>query len=92
MTVSQPRVTVGMPVYNDPDGLRRSVPSILNQTWPGAIRLLVLDDGSTDETPAVLAALAADHDTVEVVRAPHNEGRPFARNRILDLAGDDYLA
>lgn len=92
MTVYQPRVTVGMPVYNDPEGVRRSVPSVLGQTWPGAIRLLILDDGSTDETPAVLDALCATHDTIEVVRAPSNQGRPAARNRILDLAGDDYLA
>lgn len=86
------RVTVGMPVYNDPDGLHRSVPSVMGQTWPGTMRLLIVDDGSTDSTPDALASLADAYPGIEVVRTPINEGRPFARNRILGLAGDDYLA
>lgn len=92
MALNEPRVTVGMPVYNDPSGLRRSVPSIMNQTWRGPFRLLVVDDGSTDDTPEVLASLAETYPGVEIVRSPANEGRPFARNRIVELAGDDYLA
>jgi glycosyltransferase involved in cell wall biosynthesis len=92
MTQNQPRVTVGMPVYNDPHGLRRSVPSVVGQTWRGSLRLLIVDDGSTDETADVLASLTEMHQGIEVVRTPQNEGRPFARNRIVELAGDDYLA
>lgn len=88
----QPRVTVGMPVYNDPAGLRRSVPTVFGQTWGGPVRLLVVDDGSTDETADVLASLAAIYDEIEIVRNPVNLGRPFARNKIIELAGDDYLA
>jgi glycosyltransferase involved in cell wall biosynthesis len=85
-------VTVGMPVYNDPDGLRRSVPTIFSQTWEGPLRLLVIDDGSTDETPAVLAELAARYGHVDVIRNEVNRGRPHARNQILEHAGDGYLA
>lgn len=92
MGMSQPRVTVGMPVYNDPDGLRRSVPSIFGQTWRGPLRLLIVDDGSTDETADVAASLREHYGTIEIVRMPENMGRPVARNRIVELAGDDYLA
>jgi glycosyltransferase involved in cell wall biosynthesis len=92
MGMSQPRVTVGMPVYNDPDGLRRSVPSIFGQTWNGPLRLLIVDDGSTDETAAVAASLREHYGGIEIIRMPKNMGRPVARNRILELAGDDYLA
>jgi glycosyltransferase involved in cell wall biosynthesis len=45
--MDEARVTVGMPVYNDPDGLRRSVPTIFGQTWRGQLRLVVVDDGSS---------------------------------------------
>lgn len=81
-----------MPVYNDPAGLRRSVPTVFGQTWDGPVRLLVIDDGSTDETAEVLASLAATYDEIEIVRNPVNLGRPFARNKIIEIAGDDYLA
>jgi glycosyltransferase involved in cell wall biosynthesis len=86
------RVTVGLPVYNDPAGLRRTVPTVVGQTWQGPMRLLIVDDGSTDDTPEVLAQLAATHPQIEVVRHPVNRGRPYARNTIIELAGDDYLA
>jgi glycosyltransferase involved in cell wall biosynthesis len=86
------RVTVGLPVHNDPVGLRRSVPTVFGQTWEGEIRLLVIDDGSTDETPEVLEELADRYGRITVVRNDPNRGRPFARNTILEHAGDDYLA
>jgi glycosyltransferase involved in cell wall biosynthesis len=85
-------VTVGMPVHNDPSGLLRSVPTVLNQTWKGHIRLLIVDDGSTDETAEVIASLQQVHDDIEVVRNDRNMGRPFARNQVLDHADSEYLA
>jgi glycosyltransferase involved in cell wall biosynthesis len=87
-----PAVTVGLPVYNDPDGLRRSVPTVFAQTWDGPLRLLVIDDGSTDETPAVLEELTRRYGGIEVVRNERNQGRPKARNQVLEHAGDGYLA
>jgi hypothetical protein len=90
--MNRPCLTVGLPVYNDPDGLRRSVPTVLGQTWQGPLRLLVVDDGCTDDTTRVLASLAVADSRIEVVRHPVNLGRPYARNTILALAGDDYLA
>ena len=85
-------VTVGMPVYDDPDGLRRSVPTVFSQTWPGRIRLLIVDDGSGPDTRAALDALASAYDGIEVIRNEQNQGRPRARNQILADAGDGYLA
>lgn len=90
--MNHPHVTVGMPVFNDPDGLLRSVPTVFGQTWQGRLRLLVVDDGSTDDTPEVLASLAKQYGEIDVIRNPENRGRPFARNTIVEHAGDDYLA
>jgi glycosyltransferase involved in cell wall biosynthesis len=57
------------------------------------MRLIVVDDGSTDDTPDVLASLADVYGQMMVVRHSRNQGRPFARNRIVELsATDDYLA
>ncbi len=85
-------VTVGMPVYDDPDGLRRSVPTVFSQTWPGRIRLLIIDDGSGPDTRATIDSLASTYDGIEVIRNERNRGRPWARNQILEHAGDAYLA
>ncbi len=86
------RVTVGLPVYNDPRGLRTSIPTVFAQSWGGPIRLVVIDDGSTDETPSVLEELGEYYGDIEVVRNRRNRGRPVARNQILEAAGDDLLA
>ena len=85
-------LTVGLPVYNDPDGLRRSVPTVFAQSWTGPVRLLIVDDGSTDETPAVINELAAVYEGIEVLTNDRNRGRPYTRNRILEHAGHGYLA
>lgn len=90
--MADPHVAVGLPVYNDPEGLWRTVPSVLNQTWSGDLRLLVVDEGSNDETQEVLRSLRALDDRIEVVLLGANKGRPFARNKIVELAGDGYLA
>jgi glycosyltransferase involved in cell wall biosynthesis len=85
-------VTVGMPVYDDPEGLQRTVPTVFSQTWPGRIRLLIIDDGSGPDTRAVIDSLASVYGGIEVIRNERNRGRPRARNQILENAGDGYLA
>ena len=91
--MESPAVTVGLPVHNAADELRSSVPTVFGQTWTGGrVRLLVVDDGSTDETPEVLAELTRRYEGIEVIRHERSRGRPAALNTILEHAGDDYLA
>jgi glycosyltransferase involved in cell wall biosynthesis len=92
MLSDAPHLTVGMPVYNDPIGVRRSVPSVMGQTWDGPIRLLIIDDGSNDETVTVLKSLAAKYPQIDVIRNERNHGRPAARNQILENVSEGYLA
>lgn len=86
-----PGVTVGMPVYNDSPGLLRSVPTVFNQTWNGEIRLLIVDDGSTDDTPETISALRDVYGDIDLIRNDQNRGRPVARNQILDNADTEYM-
>lgn len=85
-------LTVGLPVFNDANGLRKSIPSVFRQDWPGEIRILVVDDGSTDETPAALRQLSKSYPNVVVLRNEINRGRATARNQILDYVDTEYLA
>src|SRR5688572_24007248 len=61
-------VTTILPVYNRAAMLRESAATVLAQTYRN-IELIIVDDGSTDETSAVADALAAEHP--EVVRVIH---------------------
>lgn len=49
-----PTVTVVTPAYNQAEFLRETIESVLSQDYPN-IEYIVLDDGSTDETPEILA-------------------------------------
>ena len=54
------------PTRDEADYARRTLDSIVNQTCPPACWVIV-DDGSTDETPAILAEYAAKYDWIKVV-------------------------
>lgn len=84
-----PKVTVAMPVFNDSKYLKSAIASILAQSFQD-FELLVIDDGSTDESPAILGSYTDKR--MKVIRLPQNKGRPYARNIALDNATGEYLA
>lgn len=86
-----PIVTIGMPVYNSSQSVRASVEAVAGQSWSGPLELLIVDDGSDDDTPEVLAALAAEFAQLRIVTHPQNLGRPAARNTVLEYARGEYL-
>jgi glycosyltransferase involved in cell wall biosynthesis len=105
--MAAPLVSVIIPVYNRPRLVREAAESVLAQSFRD-FELIVVDDGSTDETPAVLADLAAQASRsaagtpvpaaakpvgrITVHRIAHN-GHPGAvRNRGAELARGRYLA
>lgn len=73
-----PLVTTIIPVYNRPALLLEAVDSVFAQTYR-PIEIIIVDDGSTDETAAVADKLAEEH--VEIVRVLHiaNGGPGLAR-------------
>ncbi|MFF7145262.1 glycosyltransferase family 2 protein [Streptomyces nodosus] len=86
-----PDVTVTVIVYNDAERLPRAVASLLRQTHPD-LEVIISDDHSTDDTPAVARRLAAQDDRVRYLRLPENSGGCSApRNRAIDIARAPYL-
>jgi GT2 family glycosyltransferase len=81
-------ISVVIPAYNQGAFLAEAVSSALAQTHPD-VEVIVVDDGSTDDTPAVLRAFA-DRPNVTVIRQP-NAGLPAARNRGLAAARGAYV-
>lgn len=61
LTEARLRAVIGLPAYNHAPRLREALESLLIQSYPG-LRIIVSDDGSEDETPAIVAEYAAqDH-------------------------------
>ncbi len=85
-----PRVSVLLPVRDAARTVRAAAASILRQTWRD-LALVCVDDGSTDETPAVLARLAERDRRVEVVRGP-GEGIARALQRGLARCDGEVVA
>lgn len=90
MAVTLPRVSVLMPVFEGARLLPRAIASLLRQTkaeW----ELLIVDDGSADDTPAAAARFRADP-RVRYRRLPYNRGLGAALNVGLREARAPFVA
>lgn len=85
--MDEPRISVIIAVHNGAKTIGRAVASVFAQSYP-AYELIVVDDGSTDETPEVLSAYA---DRIRYIRQP-NSGVSAARNAGAAAAQGDWLA
>jgi len=83
------RVSIIVPVYNAQETLERCIESILSQTYEG-FELILVDDGSTDGSTAIVEAYARKDARVRAVHT-ENKGVSSARNTGLDLAQGDYI-
>ncbi|MEU3824355.1 glycosyltransferase [Streptomyces sp. SID486] len=89
--MTSPDVTVTVIVYNDAARLPRAVASLRAQTHAN-IEIVISDDHSTDDTPAVARRLAAEDERVRYIRLPENSGGCSApRNRAIEIARAPYL-
>jgi len=85
---SSPKVTVFIPTYNYGHFLGEAIQSVLDQTFQDW-ELIVVDDGSTDNTREVVAAFRDPR--IHYVYQ-QNQGNPAARNNALRLARGEYVA
>ena len=85
-----PALSLVVPVYNVEPFLDRFLASIVAQDLSD-MEVIVVDDGSTDGCPDIIARYAASHPRLRAVRQ-ENGGLSSARNTGLDLARGEYLA
>ena len=86
MNESSPKVSIVLPTYNGAKYIRQSIDSCLNQTYQN-IELVIVDDGSTDNTAKIVSGLQGN------VRYFYqsNSGPAAARNRGIGMAAGDVI-
>src|SRR3954453_19813977 len=91
-----PLVTIGIPCFNAARWLRGAIDVALGQRPPPGVEVVVVDDGSTDNS-LLLASAYGDR---VILRRNRGKGAPLARNAVLQeaqgewvqvLDADDYL-
>lgn len=90
MTASLPLVTCAIACFNARTTITRAVESALRQTWPN-LEIVVADDASSDDSAALVEALAAKDQRLRLVRRPHNGGPGATRQTLLDAARGTFI-
>ncbi|HHK41634.1 MAG TPA: glycosyltransferase family 2 protein [Planctomycetaceae bacterium] len=86
---SIPLVSVVIPTFNRAEMLRTAVRSVQAQTWPN-VEIIIVDDGSTDNTDRVVRSLSCSLGNVRFVRQPHR-GHGASRNAGLEMARGEWV-
>lgn len=84
------KFSIIIPIYNAQKTLRRCLDSILQQTYP-SFEVLMIDDGSHDNSAEIASAYAKDDLRLTLVRQA-NAGPSAARNHGLDMAKGDVVS
>ena len=89
-SLREPMVSVIVPVYNKEEWLAPCIESVLRQTFPD-FELILVDDGSTDESLALEAKFAAEDERIRRIVLKENGGLSAARNHGISIARGRYI-
>jgi glycosyltransferase involved in cell wall biosynthesis len=87
--LSNPKITVLMPVYNCELYIQEAVDSILKQTFTD-FEFLIIDDASTDNTVAIIKTY--NDPRIQLIQKPQNSGYTNSLNYGLGVAKGEYIA
>ncbi|MCF2238156.1 glycosyltransferase family 2 protein [Halobacterium salinarum] len=86
-----PFVSVVVPVYNDPEGVKDTLHALVDQRDAPGFEVRVVDNDSTDETMQVIEAFAADHPEIYCHTETEIQSSYAARNTGIEHAGGDVI-
>lgn len=86
-----PRISVLMGIYNCSSTLVEALDSLYAQTYKD-FKIILCEDGSTDDTYAIAKEYAEKHDNIILLRNDKNMGLNYTLNRCLEYADTEYCA
>lgn len=92
LSADLPKISVFMPVYNQAAFIHESIESVLQQDYPNYM-LMIGDDASTDESPAIIKEYATRHpDKIRYYINEKNLGITGNCNKLLSQCDGEYIA
>jgi cellulose synthase/poly-beta-1,6-N-acetylglucosamine synthase-like glycosyltransferase len=85
-----PGVSVIVPAYNEEKVIVKTITSLLNQRYAGTLEVVVVDDGSSDDTADIVEEAYGGHPQVSVYRKP-NGGKASALNYGIERARHEIV-
>lgn len=85
----RPKISVIIPVYNTEAYVEEALQSVMDQTLK-EIEIIVINDGSTDSSLAIIEKMAAKDKRIQVYSQP-NQGQSVARNVGIEKATGEYI-
>jgi glycosyltransferase involved in cell wall biosynthesis len=90
MSNHQPRLSIGLPVYNGEKFIKEAIDSLLAQTFED-FELIISDNASTDKTEEICRAYAAQDKRIRYYRNQKNIGCSPNFNRVFELSSGEYF-
>ncbi|MDG2261899.1 MAG: glycosyltransferase family A protein, partial [Actinomycetota bacterium] len=88
--MSAPLVTIGIPIYNGSNYLKAALSSILEEDHEH-LEILIADNASTDDSLAIVSAVADGDPRVRILGSDTNRGAAWNYNRLVDEASGEYF-
>ena len=89
--MSRYRISVIMGIYNCATTLVEALDSLYAQTYQN-FKIILCDDGSTDNTYQIAAEYAKKHDNIILIKNDQNKGLNYTLNHCLEYADTEYVA
>ncbi|WP_227539791.1 glycosyltransferase [Acinetobacter sp. MB5] len=88
---SYPGITILIAAYNEETSIADTLMSIARQDYPGALQVIVINDGSKDETANIVRNLQAQYAWLSLLDFEKNSGKAHVLNEGLKRADHDYI-
>jgi len=85
-----PAVSIVIAAYNETRVIVDTLTAILRSSYSGELEIIVVDDGSSDDTASKVRAFALSHPSVRLI-SQQNRGKSHALNAAIAVASHDYI-
>lgn len=85
-----PLISVIIPAHNAEKSIEKAVSSVLGQTYKH-LQIIIIDDGSSDSTPAIVKKLSLEFPLVQLIQNKTNKGVSASRNLGIEAAKGKWL-